>query len=37
MILKDLENHSEHISNKVADVVQSIREIEEMSKDSESD
>ncbi|XP_044500818.1 protein FAR1-RELATED SEQUENCE 5-like isoform X2 [Mangifera indica] len=37
MILKDLENHTEHISNKVADVVQSIREIEEMSEDSESD
>ncbi|XP_031264565.1 protein FAR1-RELATED SEQUENCE 5-like [Pistacia vera] len=36
-ILKDLENHTEHISNKVADIVQSIREIEELSEDSDSE
>uniref|UniRef100_A0A5B6Z365 FAR1 domain-containing protein n=2 Tax=Davidia involucrata TaxID=16924 RepID=A0A5B6Z365_DAVIN len=37
MILKDLEKHTEHISRKVADIVQSIREIEEEhSEDSDS-
>ncbi|KAJ0093720.1 hypothetical protein Patl1_26379 [Pistacia atlantica] len=36
-ILKDLENHTEHISNKVVDIVQSIREIEELSEDSDSE
>ncbi|KDP43846.1 hypothetical protein JCGZ_20856 [Jatropha curcas] len=37
LILKDLEKHTEHISKKVNDVVQSIREIEEeQSDDSDS-
>jgi len=29
MILKDLEKHTEHISKKVADIVQSIKDIED--------
>ncbi|GMP78556.1 hypothetical protein CsSME_00034464 [Camellia sinensis var. sinensis] len=37
MILKDLEKHTEHISNKVADIVQSIKEIEEKSEESDAD
>ncbi|BBG93636.1 Far-red impaired responsive family protein, partial [Prunus dulcis] len=37
LILKDLEKHTEHMSKKVADIVQSIREIEEeQSEDSDS-
>lgn len=36
-ILKDLEKHTEHISNKVADIVQSIKSIEEeQAEDSDS-
>ncbi|XP_015886981.2 protein FAR1-RELATED SEQUENCE 5 [Ziziphus jujuba] len=36
-ILKDLEKHTDHISNKVADIVQSIKTIEEeQSEDSDS-
>ncbi|KAG8655458.1 protein FAR1-RELATED SEQUENCE 3 isoform X1 [Manihot esculenta] len=37
MILKDLEQHTEHVSKKVADVVQSIREIEEEQTDDSDD
>lgn len=36
MILNDLEKHTEHISEKVAAVVRSIREIEEEKSDSDS-
>ncbi|KAI4324311.1 hypothetical protein L6164_023862 [Bauhinia variegata] len=35
MILNDLEKHTEHISKKVADIVQSMREIEEEKSDSD--
>jgi len=35
MILNDLEKHTEHISEKVAAVVRSIREIEEEKSDSD--
>ncbi|RVW35774.1 Protein FAR1-related sequence 12 [Vitis vinifera] len=38
MILKDLEKHTEHMSRKVSDIVQSIREIEEeQSEDSDKE
>ena len=36
MILKDLEKHTEHISKKVADIVQSIKDIEDEQLDSDS-
>jgi len=36
LILNDLEKHTEHISEKVAAVVRSIREIEEEKSDSDS-
>lgn len=36
-ILNDLEKHTEHISNKVAHVVQSIREVEEQLEKSDSE
>ncbi|KAL4632367.1 hypothetical protein ACB092_04G045100 [Castanea dentata] len=36
MILKDLEQHTEHISKKVADIVQSIKDIEEEQSEADS-
>lgn len=36
MILKDLEKHTEHMSKKVADIVQSIKDIEDEQLDSDS-
>jgi DNA anti-recombination protein RmuC len=36
MILKDLEKHTEHISKKVADIVQSIKDVEEEQSESDS-
>lgn len=35
MVLNDLEKHTEYISQKVADIVRSIREIEEEKSDSD--